>query len=191
MAEPNGPDILARVRAGEEDAARQFFREHHALVARIVRNHPSRRHSEEDLCQMVFMKIFTRIDQYAGEVPVAHWISRIAVNTCLGELKKDTLRRELREADLGEDAVTLLQRVADPTIKQAESVRDAQEVAQQLLERLSPTDRMIVALLHIEQCSVAETSQLTGLPQAVIKIRAFRARRKLNKLIQQLGEKFL
>jgi len=189
MCEPNGPDLLARVRAGEEDAARLFFREHHELVARIVRNHPSRRHSEEDLCQMIFLKIFTRLDQYAGEVPVAHWISRIAVNTCLVELKKDAHRRELREADLGEDAVTLLQRVADP--KGTDGVHDAQEVTQHLLERLSLTDRMIVALLYIEQHSVAETSQLTGLPQAVVKIRAFRARRKLNKLIQQLGDKFL
>jgi RNA polymerase sigma-70 factor (ECF subfamily) len=191
MGEPSGQDLLARIRAGEEDAARQFFREHHALVARIVRNHASRRHSEEDLCQMVFMKIFTRLDQYAGEVPVTHWISRIAVNTCLVELKKDALRKELREADLGEDAVMLLQRVADPATQEADGARDAQEVAQRLLERLSPTDRMIVALLYIEQYSVAETSQRTGLPQAVIKIRAFRARRKLNKLIQQLGDKIL
>ncbi len=191
MREAEDDELLGRVRAGEDDAARLFFRTHHPAVARIVRNHPSTRHSEEDLCQMIFMKIFTHLDEYAREVSITHWISRIAVNTCLVELKKDRHRRELHEADLGEDAVSLLQRVADPAMRDAEAARSAQEVVQLLLEHLSPTDRVVVAFLHIDQYSVAETAALTGLPQAVVKIRAFRARRKLNNLIKKIGAKIL
>lgn len=191
MRETGDDELLGRVRAGEEDAARLFFRTHHPAVARIVRNHPSRRHSEEDLCQMIFMKIFTHLDQYSGGVPISHWISRIAVNTCLVELKKDQHRRELHEADLSEDAVTLLQRVADPATLDAEATRSAHEVVQHLLSHLAPADRVIMAFLYIDQHSVAETAALTGQPQAVVKIRAFRARRKLNNLIKKIGAKFL
>lgn len=191
MVEPESDKgLFDRVRAGDEDAARRFFRIYHPVVARIVRNRPSVRHAEEDLCQMIFARVFTNLDQYSGRVPIGHWISRIAVNTCLTEWKKDR-RRELPESDLREDEVSFIGRVADVSIAEREATREAQEVVGQLLDRLEPLDRIIIALLHLDQCSVAETSALTGLPQAVVKIRAFRARRKLHKIIQPLTAKFL
>ncbi len=59
MGEPESDeDLLARVRGGDENAARRFFRTYHPVVARIVRNRSSARHSEEDLCQMIFARVF-------------------------------------------------------------------------------------------------------------------------------------
>lgn len=186
-----GEDLLARVRAGEEEAARLFFREHYPGVFRIVRNHASCRHSEEDLCQMIFMKVFAHLDQYSGRVPVAHWISRIAVNTCLAEAKRDRQRRELREADLGENAALLLERVADTSVENEATVRSARGLVATLLDHLSPEDRLVVSLLYIEQLSVAEVGALTGFSQPLVKIRAFRARRKLHNLVTRMGLRLL
>ena len=190
MAEPDD-DLLQRVRSGDEAAARLFFQTYYPFVARIVRNHTSSRHSEEDLAQMIFARIFSHLDQYAGHVPLAHWISRIAVNTCLTEAKKERRRQERPESDLGDDETSFLARLADPTRFEAGLAREAQEVVSRLLDRLEPLDRMILSLLHLDQCSVAETSALTGVPQAVVKIRAFRARRKLQKVLQPSAAKFL
>ncbi|HRJ74199.1 MAG TPA: sigma factor, partial [Terrimicrobiaceae bacterium] len=67
-----GPEVVAGLRAGDEGAARQFFRQLHPFVLKIVRNHRPAHQSEEDLCQMIFLKAFSKISQYSGQIPVSH-----------------------------------------------------------------------------------------------------------------------
>src|ERR1700757_1920875 len=86
----------------DDDAARALVRRFYPLVAKIVRGHRPRRTSEEDLCQMIFIKVFQKLSQYSGKVPLEHWASRIAVNTCLTQIESEKARQELRHADLSE-----------------------------------------------------------------------------------------
>lgn len=175
-----GPEVVAGLRAGDEEAARQFFRQLHPFVLKIVRNHRPAHQSEEDLCQMIFLKAFSKIHQYSGPMPVSHWVSRIAVNTCITELQRARSRKELREADLGDEDRDLLAKVADPAAGDETALLAARELVARLLDRLAPADRVVISLLHLDGYSVAETSALTGFSRAVVKIRAFRARRKLH-----------
>lgn len=186
MDEASDEGLVERIRAGDEAAAREFFRRTYPQVLRIVRNHLPRKQSEEDLCQMIFMQAFAKIDQYSGATPVAHWLSRIAVNTCLNALKKEQRRPELREADLSEEQVDILRRLADPGASEDEAGRDARELVTALLAKLKPVDRLILSLLHVEGFSVAEISAQTGMARAVVKIRAFRARQKLNREMENV-----
>ena len=64
----------------------------------------------------------------------------------------------------------------------------ARELVQKLLDQLKPDDRLVIQLLDLEQKSLVEISQLTGWNQTLIKVRAFRARRKLQKLFQDLQQ---
>lgn len=187
MGDEISEDLLRKVRSGDEDAARQFFHLLYPAVFKIVRNHLPAQHSEEDLCQMIFSKVFSKLDQYSGRMPVSHWVSRIAVNTCLNEIKRHKNRREIREADLGDEESTLLSRIADTSRDNREAAADARELVDRLLSILAPADRLIISLLHIEEHPVAEVSALTGFSQAVVKIRAFRARRKLDLAFQRLS----
>lgn len=189
MDDEIGDELLQKVRSGDEEAARQFFRRLYPFVFKIVRNHLPAKHSEEDLCQMIFSKVFSKLDQYSGRRPVSHWVSRIAVNTCLNEIKRHKNRREIREADLGEEGSALLSRVADASRDDQEAAADARELAGKLLAVLSPADRLVISLLHIEEHPVAEVSALTGFSKATVKIRAFRARRKLNAAFRRLVER--
>src|SRR5438067_5165265 len=100
---------LARVRQRDEDAARLLLNHLYPLVIKLVRAHLPRRTSEEDLAQVVFMKIFAKIDQFSGTVPFEHWVSRIAVNTCLNQLQAEKIRPELRWADLSEQEERVLE----------------------------------------------------------------------------------
>src|ERR1700691_2815909 len=90
------PSCLERVRRRDEDAARLLFHHLYPLVIKIVRSHLPRRMSEEDLTQTVFMKVFANLDQYAGQAPLEHWVSRIAVNTCIKALRAEKIRPGLR-----------------------------------------------------------------------------------------------
>ncbi len=181
MDEISEGELVEQIRAGDEASAREFFRRMYPQVLRIVRNHLPRKQSEEDLCQMIFVQAFTKIEQYSGVMPVAHWLSRIAVNTCLNALKKEQRRPEIREADLSEEQAEILGRLADPAMAGEEAERCARELATTLLGRLRPIDRLILLMLHVEGYSIAEISARTGMAQAVVKIRAYRARQKLNR----------
>lgn len=183
-------DCLARVRTRDQVAARQLVDQLYPLVIRIVRSHLPRRVLEEDLAQDIFMKMFARIDQYEGAVPFPHWVSRIAVTTCIDQLRAQKRRPEFRWADLSENEATVLDTVL--TSESDVSARDAMaahELVHKLLDQLKPEDRTVIQLLDLEQKTLAEISQLTGWNTTLIKVRAFRARRKLQKLFTDLKRK--
>jgi RNA polymerase sigma-70 factor (ECF subfamily) len=182
---------LQRVRAGDGPAARELVEHLYPLVIKIVRAHRPRRVAEEDLAQEIFVKMFQRLDQYHGRdgVPFEHWVSRVAVTTCLDALRAELRRPELRWADLGEgerawvDFFTGTEPAAPPA-----DAASAREAVALLLAHLAPDDRLVLTLLDIEEKSVAEISAITGWGRSAVKVRAFRARQKLRKRALQLRQ---
>lgn len=184
---PDYAGWLEGVRAGDQHAARQLVVSLTPMVLKIVRAHLPRRTGEEDLAQEVFLKMFARLDQYRGVVPFPHWVSRIAVTTCIDQLRHQKRRPELRWADLSETEAEVL----DATLTGRETGGEpeaiaARELVGRLLDQLSPADRQVLVLLDLEQKTVAEISALTGWGKSLVKVRAFRARRKLRKLFTAL-----
>lgn len=180
---------LVRVRESDPDAARALVDHLYPLVIRIVRSHLPVRTAEEDLAQEVFGRLFARLEQYrerAG-IPFEHWVARLAVRTCLDAQRAERRRPEMRWADLPEDQAAVLEFLLveekEPPEASPESARD---VVEMLMSGLSPADRLVIRLLDLEEKSVKEIASLTGWNIPLIKVRAFRARRKLRKLAQQL-----
>jgi RNA polymerase sigma-70 factor (ECF subfamily) len=181
---------LDRVRQRDQIAARELVNHLYPLVIRIVRSHLPRRVAEEDLAQEVFLKMFTRLDQYKGAVAFTHWVSRIAVTTCIDQLRAQKRRPEFRWADLSEKETEVLDSVLTSESEvPANDAMAAHELVTKLLGQLKPEDRLVVQLLDLERRSVAEISQLTGWNPSLVKVRAFRARGKLKKLFQELERK--
>lgn len=181
--------LLAWVRERDENAARALVAALHPLVIRIVRAHLPRRTMEEDLAQEVFVKLFARLHQYVArdDVPFRHWVARLAVRTCLDALRAERRRPEWRWSDLPEAEVAWLDFIlADAAAPPETDATSAREVVEKLLAQLSPDDRLILTLLDLEQRSVKEIAQLTGWSGTLVKVRAFRARRKLRALAENL-----
>jgi RNA polymerase sigma-70 factor (ECF subfamily) len=178
---------VRRVRQRDEDAARQLLNHLYPLVMKLIRAHLPRRTSEEDLAQTVFMKIFGNLEQYSGAVPLEHWVSRIAINTCLNQLRVEKVRPELRWSDLSEEETHVLETLASTRSDLPPSERIAsRDLVDKLLETLTPADRLVIRLLHLEERSVDEVKTLTGWNRSVIKVRAFRARQKMRKRLEWL-----
>ena len=178
---------LQRVRLRDQAAARQLVEQLYPQVIRIVRSHLPRRVAEEDLTQDIFLKMFTRLDQYQGAVPFPHWVSRIAVTTCIDQLRAQKRRPEFRWADLPEGQADVLDQVtSDDREALPGQALAARELVNKLLDQLKPDDQLVIRMLDLEQKSLAEISSLTGWNQTLVKVRAFRARRKLQKLFQEL-----
>ena len=181
---------LVLVRQHDQAAARALVDHLYPLVIRIVRAHLPRRVAEEDLAQDIFLKMFTRLDQYKGAVPFPHWVSRIAVTTCIDQLRSQKRRPEFRWADLSENEADVLDAVmTNENDVEAGDALAARELVHKLLDQLKPDDRLVIQLLDLEQKTIAEISATTGWSQSLVKVRAFRARRKLQKLFQELEQK--
>lgn len=174
--------LVAAARQHDESAAREMVRRLYPLVLKLVRSHRPRRAAEEDLCQMIFIKIFRKLSQFSGKVPLEHWVSRIAVNTCLNQIQAEKVRPEFRHADLSEEEVAVVHNLA-ATAEELGPDRSfaARDLVERLLAALKPAERLVIGLLYLQQRSVAEVQALTGWGASLVKVRAFRARQKLQK----------
>ena len=181
------PDCLRRIDLGDECAARELLHHFHPFVLKLVRSHLPRRVSEEDLVQMIFIRIFQNLDKYSGKVPLQHWISRVAVNTCLNELRAEKRRPEWRLGDFDEETSAAIERLArsETDVGTPDDARMAKDLLTRLLGQLPPNDRLLITLLHLEERSIEEIHGLTGWSRTAIKVRAFRARAKMKKMLGQ------
>ncbi len=176
------------MRNQDQDAARSLVEFLYPAVIRIVRSNLPRRAAEEDLAQEILVKMFAKLDQYEGEVPFEHWVSRIAVNHCFNAIRAQKSRPEWRMADLSEEQSAALDAVTSPVVQDPDPVHliGARELVEKLLEPLSPEDRLLIRMLEMEDRSVKEIRQVTGWSSAAIRVRAFRARHRLNKKFRHL-----
>ncbi len=150
--------------------------------ARIDRAVPA----EEDLCQMIFAKVFQKLSQFSGKVPLEHWVSRIAINTCINQIQAERVRPEVREADLSDEEVAVVNSLA-ATSEELGPDRSfaARDLVERLLAALKPAERLVIDLLYLQQRSVAEIQALTGWGASLVKVRAFRARQKMKQQLAQ------
>lgn len=190
LGEIDSRTSLQRIREGDSDAAKALIEALYPLVIRIVRSHLPRRMSEEDLAQEIFVKALSKLDQYEERrgIPLEHWISRLAVRTCLDALRAERRRPEVRMADLSEDEAAWLEFVVrDKSAPPHSSAESARELLEKLLAQLPPEDRMVIMMLDLEERSVKEIATITGWNISLVKVRAFRARQKLRKLAGALN----
>src|SRR5437868_1203704 len=184
-------DVSALVQAAlahDDEAAHALVRHLYPLVAKVVRAHRARRTSEEDLCQMIFIKVFHNLSKFSGQVPLEHWVSRIAVNTCLNQIASERVRPEIRHADLSEDEAAVIEQLGSSSEDlNPDKQFAARELVEHLLETLKPAERLVIDLLYLQGHSVNEVKQLTGWSAPLVKVRAFRARQKMKQHFERVS----
>ena len=172
----------------DNEAARELVRRLYPLVAKLVRAHRPRRTAEEDLCQMIFIKVFQKLSQFSGKVPLEHWVSRIAVNTCLNQIEAEKARPEIRYADLSEEEQVVVENLATSARELAPDERLAsRQLVEHLLGLLKPVERLAIDLLYLQGRSVEEIRNITGWSVALIKVRAFRAPPKMRDQLAKIS----
>ena len=182
MTEAEVTECLARGREGDEQAILDLFHYMYPHVNKLVLANLPARESAEDLVQQVCVKALNNLKQFSGKVPFLHWISRIAVNTCLNQIRHEKRRPELRLADLGEDEAKVVEQLASsPGELNAGDQVAAKELVEKLLSSLKPDDRLLMRMMYLEGHQVDEIASLTGWNSSMIKVRVFRARAQLRR----------
>jgi RNA polymerase sigma-70 factor (ECF subfamily) len=139
---------------------------------------------------MIFIKVFQRLSQFSGNVPIEHWVSRIAVNTCLNQIESEKVRPEVRHADLSIEEQAVVENLASSSDELAPDQRFAsRQLVEHLLAALKPVERLAVDLLYLQGRGVEEVRKITGWSAALVKVRAFRARQKMKQQLAKISEK--
>ena len=139
---------------------------------------------------MIFIKVFQKLSQFSGKVPLEHWVSRIAVNSCLNQIQWEKIRPELRQADLSVEEQAVIENLTTSSDELAPDQRFAsRQLVEHLLAALKPVERLAIDLLYLQGRSVDEIRKITGWSAALVKIRAFRGRQKMKQHLAKISEK--
>jgi RNA polymerase sigma-70 factor (ECF subfamily) len=118
------------------------------------------------------------------------WLTRIATNTCLNMLRSARRRPELTVSDLTEDETTWLdQQTSDFASEPQHSVEEsliAADLADRVLDVLTPEDQLALLMIDGEDASIKEVAEATGWSESKVKVRAFRARKKVREAMEKL-----
>lgn len=168
-------DIAASL-AGDECAYARLMGRYQPMVARQMLRFSRDRGTVEELVQEVFVQAYLSLGKFRGAAPFEHWLRRIATHTGYAYWKRQGRDRTRAEA---------LALVPPPSAMAAPS--DAADYVQGLLGTLSPPDRLVLTLMYLEECDTAEIAERTGWSRTLVKVRAFRARKKLRQLLEDAG----
>ncbi|MGA2686095.1 MAG: RNA polymerase sigma factor [Verrucomicrobiota bacterium] len=179
-------ELIAAVLAGDAASFEPLVQKYSPRVFATARRYARRDSEVEDIAQEVWLKAFDKLKGFRGEAPFEHWLMRLTVRTCYDFLRGHQRNRESVFSDLTEPEGDWLERFVTQPETVSENAEAARLLIARVLERLSPPARLIITLLEIEDRSVKEIAALTGWSVPLVKVRAFRARAEMRKILAQL-----
>ena len=179
-AEADAEDIR-RSLTGDGEAYARLVRRYQQPIARSMWRFTRDARCAEELVQDVFVEAYLSLRTFRGQAPFLHWLRAIATRVGYREWK----RRGRERQHLLYSPEALEQAVAGDAGLPPEQ---AGELLHSLLGQLPARDRLVLHLMYLEECTVAETARLTGWSESMVKVQSFRARRKLRRLLEQARE---
>jgi RNA polymerase sigma-70 factor, ECF subfamily len=181
-------ELIAAVLKGDAASFEPLVQKYSPRVFATARRYARRESEIEDIAQEVWLKAFSKLASFRGEAPFEHWLMRMTVRTCYDFLRGHQRNRESAFSELSEPETDWLERfVADPG-SAAEDADAAKLLVGRVLEKLSPPARLVITLLEIEDRSVKEIAELTGWSVPLVKVRAFRARGEMRKILAKMAK---
>jgi RNA polymerase sigma-70 factor (ECF subfamily) len=185
-------ELIAAVLKGDAASFEPLVQKYSPRVFATARRYARRESEIEDIAQEVWLKAFDKLKTFRGEAPFEHWLMRMTVRTCYDFLRGHQRNRESAFSEISEPEQDWLEKfVVDPG-SAAEDADAARLLVNRLLEKLSPPARLVIQLLEIEDRSVKEIAQITGWSVPLVKVRAFRARAEMRKILTHMArDKYL
>lgn len=179
--------LVELVLAGDETAFQDIFERHKRSVALAASRYFRQPEQIEEVVQISFAKAYFDLSGFRGDhdFSLASWLGKITTNVCLDRLKKQKRRPENSISEFSEsENENILAELADSNLN-AETDLVRRDLAEKLLSQLPPADRALLQMLYAEEMSAREISAVTGWSSANVKVRAYRARRSLRKILRR------
>ena len=180
-------DLARQAQDGDESAFAEIVRRYSPRVFSTASRFFRQRSLVEEAAQEVFLKAYTQLGSFEGRGSLEGWLTRIATNTCLNMLRGAKRRPELTVSDLSEEEDQWLENQAPASEQRSvEQNLVAADLADRLLSVLSPEDQQALLMIDGEQASIKEVAEATGWSESKVKVRAFRARKKIREAMERL-----
>lgn len=190
--EPTEAELIASVLRGDAQSFEPLVQKYSPRVFATVRRYARRDSEVEDIVQEVWIKAFQKLGSFRAEAPFEHWLMRLTVRTCYDFLRSHQRNRELNFSELSDPETDWLEHFVTQADAGSEHAAAARQLVERILEKLTPAARLVITLLEIEDRSVKEIASLTGWSVPLVKVRAFRARAEMKKILAKLKrEKYL
>lgn len=182
-------ELVEAVSAGDESAFELLFERHRRRVGAIAGRFFQQHEQIEEIVQECFTKVYFALGEfsdYRKDSSFQSWLARIAFNSCYDELRRRGRGRERATNENTPSETEALRSLhAGLGTDSLETVVVNRDLANKLLGLLSAEDRLVLVLLDVEGLSVAEIASLMKWSSPKVKIRAFRARRDLRRLLKK------
>lgn len=183
-------ELVRRAQADDKEAFEELVRRHQHRVFAVAGGILRRREDAEDIAQQVFLKAYFSLKRFDQRSAFSTWLYKITVNECWDLLRKKKVRPLVYEADMPEEqAQQVLGSGGAASDEPDMSDRlAARQRVEQLLEGLEERDRLMLILKEVEGFAVEEIAEVLGLNANTVKVRLFRARRRIVTLMHKRGE---
>jgi RNA polymerase sigma-70 factor (ECF subfamily) len=187
----NDVTVINRVLAGDVNDFKYLLEKYKGYVFSILQKHlPA--NQVEDVAQDVFIRAYRSLPTLKKKAGFKNWLSSIAVKTTYDYWRRQYRNREVAMGALSTENRHWLENImADAStqaFQAANARKDAREVLDWALSRLSAKERMVIQLIYLEGFSGKEAAKRLGWSTANVKVSAFRARKKLRKLLEEQTE---
>ena len=183
--EPDSEDLADALlaRGGEMRAFDRLVGRYQGTITALLFRFCPERADLEDLVQETFVRAFRGLPAWRQDKPFGHWLKRIAIN-----VGRDFWRRRKRiQKIIDPDASEKLETLPDRCVS---SYPENTERAQLLLAKLGPDDRLLLTLQYLDEMPLNEVAELMGWSHTKTRVRSFRARKKLRRILEAHGYSF-
>lgn len=179
--------LVELVLAGDAEAFEQIFDRHKRLVAIIANRYFRRPEEIEEIIQISFTKAFSELGGFRGrhDRSLSSWLARISSNACLDMLRSQARKPERLNCDLSEIEADSLLAFTAVDSADAENIILDRDLMEKLLGGISADDRILLQMLYAEEMSVADIAEVFGWSKSNVKIRAWRARAAVRKVLRK------
>jgi RNA polymerase sigma-70 factor (ECF subfamily) len=183
-------ELVRRAQGEDKEAFEELIRRHQHRVFAVAGGILRRREDVEDIAQQVFVKAYFSLKRFDQRAAFSTWLYKITVNECWDLLRKKKVRPLVYESDLSEEqarqVITSAEKV-NPWPDISEKI-EARENVQKLLEGLDERDRLMLILKEVEGYSIEEIAEALNLNGNTVKVRLFRARRRVVSQAKKRGD---
>ncbi|OPY74132.1 MAG: ECF RNA polymerase sigma-E factor [Syntrophorhabdus sp. PtaU1.Bin002] len=186
---PSDAAHISHVLNGDRNAFAFILEKYKMYVLKIVNRHIPYEDAEE-VAHDAFIRIYESLAKFTGPEGFKQWMAAITTRTCYDYWRKAYRSKEVPISSLGEEHQEWLERVLSDgpggSLEEIGAATEARDLLNWALGKLTPEDRMVLELVYMEGLSVREVANLLGWSTANVKIRSFRSRAKLHKLLKGL-----
>ena len=184
--ERSDADVIREILEGNVNAFELLMDRYQGYVAGIVIKKVPKDRTQE-VAHEAFIRAYRSLETFRAKTPFKHWLASIAVRCCHDFWRQHYRRKETQIGSISEDGWEWIQTLrvdgsADASDGYARNP-EALRVLRWAMESLSPEDRMVLTLVHMEGHTIAEAAELLHWSVPKVKIRAYRARKKLRKTL--------